>query len=101
MHSPPLIRDIDQDVYLVLDNFGLRGRVWREVDEHLTNREAVIRSLGDGHYEDPERIICFNTSTGMARDVTMEIVRDVRDRADREGEERLAFLRAFIDASKD
>jgi len=32
----------DQDIYLVLDDFGALGRSWREIDEAETNRETVI-----------------------------------------------------------
>lgn len=33
----------DEDVYLVLDDFGRLGRSWREIDEQSADRAAVIQ----------------------------------------------------------
>ena len=64
----------DQDVYLILDDFGGHiGRSWREADENLTDREQVIAHLIDGQYKDPVRVIAFNTAQGWARDVSREL----------------------------
>jgi hypothetical protein len=48
--SPSIVpRDHDQDVYLVLDDFGGRmGMAWRETDPADTNLKTVIRDLLDG-----------------------------------------------------
>lgn len=58
----------DQDVYLVLDDFGWLGCSWRETDVNHANREAVIRDLLDGQYGHPIRIVAFNTSEGGSHD---------------------------------
>jgi hypothetical protein len=34
----------------------------------------------DSHYEDPVRIVVFNTAEGWSRDVTVEIADEVRRR---------------------
>ena len=48
--SPSIVpRDDDQDIYLVMDDFGGRlGLAWRETDPDSTNFEIVIRDLLDG-----------------------------------------------------
>ena len=77
----------DQDVYLVLDDFGGRlGRAWRETDENATDREAVIRDLVEGEFNNPIRIITFNTSEGWSRDVTVDIADELRRRLVEYGE---------------
>ena len=38
----------DQTVYLVLDDFGQKGRAWREVDAETTDLETVILDLLEG-----------------------------------------------------
>ena len=44
-------RDDDQDIYLVMDDFGGRlGLAWRETDPDSTDFEIVIRDLLDGQY---------------------------------------------------
>jgi hypothetical protein len=35
----------------------------------------------EGQYNNPVRIVCFNTSEGWARDVTEDIAREIADRA--------------------
>jgi hypothetical protein len=50
-----------------------------------------------GGYNNPMQILAFNTAEGWARDVTEEIVREIRDRAEREGVDLSPGLREFID----
>ena len=70
--SPSIAPDgPDQDIYLVLDDFGTLGRAWRETDEAGANRATLVRNLFDGHYENPVRIIAFNTAEGWSRDATV------------------------------
>jgi len=72
-------------VYLVLDNFGTIGRAYREGDETQANRETVIQNFLEGQYNNPVRIVCFNTVQGWSRDATLEIVREIQERASRDG----------------
>jgi hypothetical protein len=79
--SPSIVPDdTNRDVYLVLDDFGRLGRAWRETDEAGTSRATLVRNLLDGQYEDPVRIIAFNTVEGWSRDVTVDIADEVRRR---------------------
>jgi hypothetical protein len=64
----------------VLDDFGRLGRAWRETAEAVTGRATLVRNLLDGQYEDPVRIIAFNTSQGWSRDVTVDIADELRRR---------------------
>ena len=67
-------------LYLVLDDFGWIGLAWRETDEEHADREALIRDLFAGDYNNPVRIIAFNTAEGWSRDVTVDIGDEVRRR---------------------
>ena len=85
--SPSIVpEDTDRDIYLVLDHFGILGRVWRETDEADANRETLIEDLLDGQYEDPVRIVAFNTARGWSRDVTDDIANELRRRCADRGE---------------
>jgi hypothetical protein len=64
----------------VLDDFGSLGRVWPETDEAGTDRVWMIRSLLEGQYQNPVRIVAFNTTEGWSRDVTFDIADEVRRR---------------------
>ncbi|HJY91581.1 MAG TPA: hypothetical protein VJ255_14945 [Candidatus Acidoferrum sp.] len=64
----------------MLDDFGSLGRVWPETDEAGTDRVWMIRSLLEGQYQNPVRIVAFNTAEGWSRDVTFDIADEVRRR---------------------
>ena len=57
--SPSIVPVMDQDVYLVLDDFGAMGCAWRETNVEDTGLEAVIEDLLEGQYSNPVRIIRF------------------------------------------
>ena len=59
------------DTYLVLEDLGRFGRVWRE---------TLIRDLLDDQYSRPTRIVAFNTTEGWSRDVTLDIADELRRR---------------------
>ena len=95
--SPSFAPDDGRDVYIVLDDFGSLGRSWRETDEAGANRAALVRNLLDGQYENPVRIVAFNTSEGWSRDVTVDIADELRRRFveyDEVPESLLAFMEA-------
>src|ERR1041384_875686 len=97
VESPPTAPDFDVDVYLVLDDFGTIGRAYREADETQTDRETVIQNLLSGEYNNPVRVVCFNTAQGLSRDPTLEVAREIQDRASRDGIELSRGLRDFVD----
>jgi hypothetical protein len=87
----------EQDIYLVLDDFGHLGRAWRETDEAGASRSTLVRNLLEGQYENPVRIVAFNTTEGWSRDVTLDIVDELRLRYvedDDLSESVLAFMEA-------
>jgi hypothetical protein len=80
--SPSIVPEQnDRDVYLVLDDFGSRlGRAWRETSEDDTGRATLIANLLKGEYSNPARIVAFNTTEGWSRDVTDDIIQELRQR---------------------
>jgi hypothetical protein len=73
-------QETEQDVYLVLEDFGILGRAWCETDEAGTNRATLVRNLLDGQYESPVRIVAFNIAEGWSRDATVDIADELRRR---------------------
>ena len=82
--------------YVVLDDFGSIGRSYREAAEEGGDRESLIRDLMGGQYDNPVRIVCFNTARGTSRDATSDIAH-VQDRVSRQGEEISPGLLDFIE----
>ena len=89
-----------RDIYLVLDDFGPRlGRAWRETDEEGANRATMVRNMLEGQYENPVRVVAFNTAEGWSRDVTVEIADELRRRFI-EYDELPVSLLGFLDAHR-
>jgi hypothetical protein len=51
----------DQTVYLVVDRFGQLGSVYRETEVEHTDLETIIADLMSGQFNDPLRVVAFNT----------------------------------------
>jgi hypothetical protein len=97
MRSPSIVPGFDVDVYLVLDDFGKIGRAYREADEEKSDRQTIIRNFIAGEYSDPVRVVAFNTAEGWSRDVSEDLAREIKARAEREGLELSDGLRTWID----
>jgi len=96
--SPSIVPPGDErDVYLVLDDFGRLGRSWVEADEHDTYRESVIRDLLSCQYNDPVRVIVFNTEEGTSRDVSADIAHELIERTADRPEGLPECLSGFVD----
>jgi hypothetical protein len=72
----------DQNVYLVIDDLGRNGRVYRETDVETADLETVILDLLESQYKDPARIVSFNTFEGWSQDVSADIAQELRRRCD-------------------
>jgi hypothetical protein len=63
----------DQTVYLVVDRFGGLGTAYRETDVERTDLETVITDLISGQFNDPVRVVAFNTLEHWAQDVSRDV----------------------------
>src|SRR5437868_852050 len=100
MRSPSIVPDFNHHTYLVLDDFGSLGRAWRETDEHQTGRRPWCAGSWNVQFENPVRVVAFNTSQGWARDATEDVAREVMALAQREDTKltgsALRFVRATL-----
>jgi hypothetical protein len=63
--TPSIVpRDSEQNVYLVVDDLGRLGWVWREAEFESTDFETVVQDLLDGQYRNPIGVFSFNTMQG-------------------------------------
>lgn len=86
----------DQNVYLVVNDLGRLGRVWREADAEATDLETVIHDLISGHYKNPSQVVSFNTAEGWARDVSGDVADELRRRFDLQDSDVPFGLQAFV-----
>jgi hypothetical protein len=95
--TPSLVPDFDVTVHIVLDDFGAAGRVYRETDEAGATRGDVIGDLLTGQFNNPLRVIAFNTSEGWARDVSEDIAWELTRRVIDDQKPLTAPTRAFVE----
>jgi hypothetical protein len=87
----------DQNVYLVVNDFGQHGTAWCETDVEGTDLETVISDLLDGQYKNPVRIVGFNVAERWARDVSEDVAEEIQLRCDLQMTDVPDFLQDFID----
>jgi hypothetical protein len=96
--TPSIVpRGDDQDVYLVVDDLGRLGRVWREADVEATGFEAVVTDLLEGQYKNPVGIFCFNPAEGWSRDVSEDVARELRWRCDLQLRDVPSSIQDFVE----
>jgi hypothetical protein len=88
----------DQTVYLVVDSFGRLGTAYRETDIKRTDLETVITDLMSGQFNDPVRIVAFNTLEHWAQDVSRDVALEIQSRCDIDGHDVPETLRDFVDS---
>jgi hypothetical protein len=87
----------DQTVYLVVDRFGALGVAYRETDVVRTDLETTITDLMSGQFNDPVRVVAFNTRERWAQDVSNDIALEIQSRSDIDGHDVPETLRDFVE----
>ena len=96
--TPSIVpNEADQTVYLVVDDIGKSGQIWREADIEDTDLEAVILDLLEGQYKNPVRIVAFNTAEKWSQDVSGDVAQELRRRCDLQLRDVPFYLQDFVD----
>jgi hypothetical protein len=96
--TPSIVpRGDDHDVYLVVDDLGRIGRIWREADYEATDFETVVTDLLEGQYRNPLGIYGFNTAEGWSQDVSSDVAAELRRRCDLQLRDVPSGLQDFVD----
>ena len=82
---PPSPNGADQTVYLVVDRFGRLGTAYRETDVVRTDLETTIADLMSGQFNDPVRVVTFNTLERWAQGVSRDVALEIQSRCDING----------------
>jgi hypothetical protein len=86
----------DQTVYLVIDRFK-NGTVYRETEIERTDLEAIINDFMTGQFNDPVRVVAFNTLEHWADDVSKGVAQEIQTRCDIAGEPVPEHIEDFVD----
>jgi hypothetical protein len=86
----------DQTVYLVIDRFGGMGTVYRETEVERADLETSITDLMSGQFNDPIRVVAFNTLEHWSEDVSEYIAFEIQTRCDIQGVGVPEHIRDFV-----
>jgi len=96
--SPKLVPyGADQTIYLVVDSFSASGGVYRETEVERTDFETIIADFLTGQFNDPVRVIAFNTLEHWSDDVSQAIATEIQTRCDIEGVPVPEHVSDFVD----
>ena len=90
----------DQTIYIVVDSVGAIGGVCRETEIERADPEEVIRDLISGKFNDPLRVVAFNTLEHWAKDVSEDIAAEIQARFDIEGNELPEHISDFVESHR-
>ena len=82
----------DQTVYLVFDRLGVSG----ETAAERADLETVVADLLSGQFNDPVRVVAFNTLEHWSEDVSEYIALEIQTRCDIEGTAVPEHIRDFV-----
>ena len=85
----------DETVYLVIDRFRT-GTVYRETEVDKTDLETILSDLLTGQFNDPVRVVAFNTVEHWAADVSAAVALEIETRCDIQGERLPDHLSEFV-----
>ena len=95
--APPSVPyGADETMFVVIENAGAPGGVEREVER--SDLETVVADLLAGQFEDPIRVLAFNTLEHWIRDISAEVAVEIQSRCDIEGAELPDHLRDFVES---
>jgi hypothetical protein len=88
----------DQTVYLVVDRFAGPSAVYRKTEVERADLETIITDLMAGQFNDPIRVVAFNTLEHWSEDVSEYIAFEIQTRCDIDGEDVPESIREFVDS---
>jgi len=91
----------DQTVYLVVDSFCASGAVYRETEVERADLETIIADFLTGQFNDPVRVVAFNTLEHWSDDVSASIATEIQTRCDIDGVSVPEHIGDFVDRYSD
>ena len=86
----------DETLYLVVDRPGRLGGVDRETEVERTDLESIISELMSGQFNDPVRVVAFNTLEHWSQDVSGDVATEIQTRCDIEGVDVPEHVQDFV-----
>src|SRR5262249_30612531 len=90
------VPNTEHTTYLLMDEIGDYGNLWREMSETETNKATIVQWIIDGQVNRPVRVVAFNTEDGWSHDMTRNIASRLLD-LNRSGVALGAAAREFVE----
>ena len=87
----------DETVYVVVDRFRAGANIYREAELERTDLETIIGDLMSGQFNDPIRVVAFNTLEHWASDISAEVAAEIQIRCDIDGEPLPEHVADFVE----
>ena len=84
----------DETMFVVIENTGAPGAE-REVERG--DLETVVADLLAGQFEDPVRVLAFNTLEHWSKDLSANVASEIRARCDSDGVPVPDHLKDFVE----
>ena len=88
----------DQTFYIVINKNGELGPAFAETDLGEADLETTNSYLMSGQYNDPVRVVAFNTSEHWSEDASEDVGREIMRRLDLAGDALPSSLVPFVDS---
>jgi hypothetical protein len=96
--SPKLVPyGADQTAYLVVDGVRVSGCACRETEVERADFETIIADFLTGQFNDPIRVIAFNTLEHWSDDISEAVAIEIQTRCDIEGVSVPEHVCDFVD----
>jgi hypothetical protein len=76
---------------------GASGTVYRETEVERTDLETIIDDLMSGLFNDPVRVVAFNTLEHWSEDVSADVAAEIQTRCDIDGEPIPEHVKDFVE----
>jgi hypothetical protein len=96
--SPKLVPyGADQTAYLVVDGVSASGCTCRETEVERADFETIIADFLTGQFNDPIRVVAFNTLEHWSDDISEAVATEIQTRCDIEGVSVPEHVSDFVD----
>jgi hypothetical protein len=86
----------DQTAYVVVDRLGRLGGFEREIEVERMDLETIIADFVAGQFNDPVRVVAYNTLEHWSQDVSEAVALEIQSRCDIEGTAIPEHIRDFV-----
>ena len=75
----------DQTIFVVVDSLAADGNGGQETEVECEDFDTVVSEFMAGQFQDPVRVVAFNTLEHWSQDLSFEVAQEIQARCDIDG----------------